>query len=81
LVKGFCRFNNPWWRKEVAGGCCVINSTPLRKVYLSDCGNLIWIYCDGESALRTARIFQADQSVITGLLETTWDAAFRAMPY
>jgi hypothetical protein len=69
LIKGFCRFSNPWWRKEVAGGCCVINSTPLRKVYLSDCGNLIWFYCDGESALRTARILRADQSAITGLLE------------
>ena len=69
LLKGFCRFSTPWWRTKVAGGRCVVNSTPLRKVYLSERGNLIWFYCDGESALRTSRILEFDEGSILGLLE------------
>ena len=69
LLKGFCRFNTPWWRSKVAGGCCIINSTPLRKVYLSERGNLLWFYCDGESAQRTSRILDVNEDAILGLLE------------
>ncbi len=69
LLKGFCRFSTPWWRKRIAGGCCVINSTPLRKVYLSERGNLIFFYCDGESAMRALRIIEFDEGAIKGLLE------------
>ena len=69
LLKGFCRFRTPWWRNKVGGGRCVINSTPLRKVYLSERGNLLWFYCDGESALRTSRILEFDERAILGLLE------------
>ena len=69
LLKGFCRFSNPWWRTNTASGRCVINSTPLRKVYLSERGNLIWFYCDGESALRTSRILDFNEAAILELLE------------
>jgi len=69
LLKGFCRFNRPWWRTEVAAGRCIINSTPLRKVYLSERGNLLWFYCDGESARQTSRILEFNEDAILGLLE------------
>ena len=69
LLKGFCRFNTPWWRTKVVGGCCIINSTPLRKVYLSERGNMLWFYCDGESAQRTSRILEFDEGAILELLE------------
>ena len=69
LLKGFCRFSKPWWRTNVASGRCVINSTPLRKVYLPERGNLLWFYCDGESALRTSRILEFNEAAILELLE------------
>jgi len=69
LLKGFCRFSKPWWRSSLAGGRCVINATPLRKVYLSEQGNMIWFYCDGESALRTSKILDFNEAAILELLE------------
>lgn len=69
LLKGFIQFDRPWWLAQGLQNQCIVNETPLRKVYIPAEHDILWFYCDGQSALEAGRLLQEAASDVKGLLE------------